>query len=440
MNTSFWYTKLKVVVFLGKSKFLQAVELTQELLDDFIFKCESRTKPTYFSREGGRNKLDFKTIMIFMLNFVKKSLKHELDEFFDKFYNDHIGITKQAFTAARRKIKPEAFQRLYQTIVDWFYSETKFKTFLGYRLCAIDGSVFEINNSQRLRDTFGASKGNSIELARAMASTLYDIENNMIIRGIITKYTAGERDVAKELIGQVPKNELKNILLLFDRGYPAIKFFMDLIDSGAKFVIRIPVNNYKDRMNPALPDQIVTFKEKNGVIHLRAIRFKLDSGLEEILFTNLFDESLDVEAFKALYFKRWGVECKYQSLKNKLGIESFTGDTQQIVEQDFYASLYLANMASLIKQETDENITQENKDKDLKYEYQTNENILIGKLKNRLIAIILEKKPRKRRKLYKKLLESMENVDKVPKRTGRKNKRRKGERANKHCWNYRPCV
>lgn len=425
---------------MGKSKFLEAVELTQELLDDFIFKCESRTKPTYFSREGGRNKLDFKTIMIFMLNFVKKSLKQELDDFFEKFCNDHIGVTKQAFTAARRKIKPEAFQRLHQTIVDWFYGQTNFKTFMGYRLCAVDGSILELNNSQRLRDTFGASKGNSIELARAMASTLYDIENNMIIQGIITKYTASERDVAKEMIERLTENELKNILLLFDRGYPSIKFFMDLIDSGAKFVIRIPVNNYRDRMNPALPDQIITFKEKKRTIHLRALRFKLDSGLEEILFTNLFDESLNIEAFKALYFKRWGIESKYQSLKNKLSIESFTGDTQQIIEQDFYASLYLANMASLIKHEQDKNITNKNKDKNLKYEYQTNENLLIGKLKDRLIAIILEKKPRKRRKLYKKLLEAMENVDEVPIRPGRKNKRRKGERANKHCWNYRPCV
>lgn len=95
-----------------------------------------------------------------------------------------------------------------------------------------------------------------------MASTLYDIENNMIIQGIITKYTASERDVAKEMIERLTENELKNILLLFDRGYPSIKFFMDLIDSGAKFVIRIPVNNYRDRMNPALPDQIITFKEK----------------------------------------------------------------------------------------------------------------------------------------------------------------------------------
>lgn len=47
--------------------------MTQNVLHDFIFMCESRSKGTYFTRKG-RNKLTFVSTILFMLNFVKKLL------------------------------------------------------------------------------------------------------------------------------------------------------------------------------------------------------------------------------------------------------------------------------------------------------------------------------------------------------------------------------
>jgi hypothetical protein len=48
-------------------------------------------------------------------------------------------------------------------------------------------------------------------------------------------------------------------------------------------------------------------------------------------------------------------------------------------------------MASLVQQEADEMIVKEHKNKCLKYDYVANRNILVGKLKDKLIKIILEK-------------------------------------------------
>ncbi len=42
----------------------------------------------------------------------------------------------------------------------------------------------------------------------------------------------------------------------------------------------------------------------------------LPSGEIETLITNFFD--LNESDFKALYFKRWSVEVKYDIVKNKL--------------------------------------------------------------------------------------------------------------------------
>ncbi|MGP7817629.1 hypothetical protein [Niallia sp. 01092] len=131
---------------MGKSKFLEAVEVTKNVLPDFIFMCESRSKPTYFTRQG-KNKLAFISTILFMLNFVKKSFQIELDDYFKLIGKEGKCISKQGFSEARKKIKPEAFIKLFDTIVDWYYKKKEWRTFMGYRIFAIDASILEINNS-----------------------------------------------------------------------------------------------------------------------------------------------------------------------------------------------------------------------------------------------------------------------------------------------------
>lgn len=440
MNTNLWYINRKSGgFFMENSKFLLAVEVIQNLLDDFIYMCDSREKPSYFTREG-KNKLNFKTTILFMLNFIRKSLQLELDHFFEQFRKGEPLISKQGFTAARRKIKPEAFIRLDQTLVEWFYNKNEYKTFMGYRLCAVDASILEINNSKGLRDAYNSSKGTSVELARAMTSCIYDIENNMIVKSILTKCNASERDVAKQLIEKLKESGLKKDLLIFDRGYPSIDFFTYLIDAEVKFVIRIPIQYYRNTIDPALSDQMIEFKKKKRTIRLRALTFELDSGMKEILITNLLDETLNVQAFKSLYFKRWGIETKYDELKNKLQIQKFSGDTPQLIEQDFYATMFLSNMASLVQQEVDERIAKEHKNKNLKYDYVANRNILIGKLKDKLVKIILEKSSKRRKQIYNKLLKEIQR-SRRPIRPGRKFIRNKTRlQANKNSLSQRTCI
>jgi len=49
----------------------EGIRITDALLDDIILMCETRMKKTYFTRIGN-NKMTFKSIIVFMLNFVKK--------------------------------------------------------------------------------------------------------------------------------------------------------------------------------------------------------------------------------------------------------------------------------------------------------------------------------------------------------------------------------
>lgn len=149
-------------------------------------------------------------------------------------------------------------------------------------------------------------------------------------------------------------------------------------------------------INTSYSDEIVKVKYKSKVIEIRVIKLTLDSGHHETLITNIYDNNFTIEDFKKLYFKRWGIEVKYNEIKNKLQIENFTGETPIAIEQDFYATMYLTNMVALAKQDANEKIAENYKERNLKYEYKVNINILIGKLKDKLIIMLSLNNPLKR--------------------------------------------
>ena len=165
----------------------------------------------------------------------------------------------------------------------------------------------ELNNSERLRNAFGYAEGKTVKLARAKASCIYDVENDMIITSKIATYTTGERDIAIELIEKLKQMGLKNDLIFFDRGYPSRNFFAYLEGSGVKYLMRVKALSMKEVNEAMKPDQVVEINVNGKTIKVRVLRFMLDSGIEEVLVSNLWDESLGIQEFKALYFKWWGI-------------------------------------------------------------------------------------------------------------------------------------
>lgn len=423
-----------------KSYLEDGIRITNALINDIIFMCEIRLKVTYFTRIG-RNKMDFKSIVLFILNFVKKSLQLELDDFFTKVKGSDVNVSKQAFSQARQKISPKAFIKMSDEIIRWFYRDTDFKKYRGYRLLSIDGMVLELNNTDSLRKEFGYVKNQSTQVARARSSGLYDVENDMVLACKIGKYGSSERAFAEEMIEHLCELGSSNDLILFDRGYPSREFIQFLDEKNIKYLMRVSTAFLNVVINAPKEDQIIEVKYKGKSIKMRVLKFDLDSGEKEILISNIFEESFTVADFKKLYFKRWGIEVKYNELKNKLQIENFTGETPIAIEQDFYATLYLSNMAALAKKDANIKIEAENSKKNLKYEYKVNTNILIGKLKDSLILMMLEERPRKRSKMLRQIISELSrNI--IPIRPERKFERKKGkcEKANKYSLNKKRCL
>ena len=103
-------------------------------------------------------------------------------------------------------------------------------------------------------------------------------------------------------------------------------------------------------------------------------------------------------------------------------VEKFDGVKEIAVMQDFYATIFLANMAALAKMQSDEIIQKRNEEKELKHPYKTNVNILVSELKDELILIMMEKNEKRRKRKYDELLrEIARNV--IPIRPERHNER-----------------
>jgi len=372
---------------------------------NYEFMISVRRSPRDFSRE---RKMNFANVILCMLNFFKKDAQIEIEDFLTNVKNSEITMSEQAFLKARTKILPEAFTKLNDNLVKTVYSnQDYFHTYKGYRLLAVDGIVIALNNTQKMQDAFGYVENSTSKFAQAHASCIYDIENGIILHSIIDKYKSDERKLAMKHIEKLIEIGTENDLILFDRGYPSTDLMSELIDKKMSFVMRVSKSFLKQINEFTEADGIVKIKTKDGDKEIRVINVPLSTGETEKLITNVFDKNFMPEDFKELYFKRWTIEVRYEFLKNKLEIENFTGDSQITVLQDFYASIYLANLCELTKACSDHKISEKNQAKDLKYAYKTNQKRLISKLKNNLIKILLEKDDKKKEHQLNQLIEEI---------------------------------
>jgi hypothetical protein len=158
---------------------------------------------------------------------TKSALQRDLDRFF-KTVNDGDfsirGATKGAFSTARQKLNPWAFQRLNDVAVAVFYQGADYYVWGGHRLLSVDGSRLVLPNHPSVKAEFGEhSFGPKADSKRSLAtcSMLYDVFNHVTLDASIASYTTSEQTL---LLGHLDKMAEGDLLLL-DRGYPSIWLF-----------------------------------------------------------------------------------------------------------------------------------------------------------------------------------------------------------------------
>lgn len=430
------------------------------LLKQWDFRNRAKERPVDFTRE---RKIGFVGVVSIIFNLVRRSTQLEWDDFRERFFPKQevaTSYTKQSFAEARQKLRPEAFTWLNEAFIDRYYAEPDYQTFHGFRVLAVDGCVAELPDSADVREVYGVAKAQGgFTVARARTSQLFDVENHITLDAILAPYRTGERDLARQHMDALRCRASAKIptIILFDRGYPSLALIVYLLHYGFHFLMRVSTGFYPQIVGTAASHETVTLRlsaaqaralQQQGVdvaagtaISLRVLKVVLPSGQMETLVTDLTPMELPAEQGSALYFQRWGIETHDGQDKHTLEIENFSGFTPRVIAQDYHATILFSNLAAVIRQDAQAAWEATRDQLHRKYDQdRINFNLLIGKLKYRLLGILLESNLSKQLKRYERLIAILVRYI-VPVIPGRKAPRRKKRRkTNKYAITMRRCL
>lgn len=382
-------------------------------------KEKGRNNPKDFTRN---RKMNFERLVNYILNKKGLCTNMEINNFFEKIKKEEE-MTAQSLLSQRLKLNGEIFLEMNKVYLKGFYDEYRgtedVKTYKGYLLKGIDGSDFELPNTERCKKRYG-SVHKKEGIPKAKVSTCYDILNGFIVDVIEEKSLTSEIELAKiQLEKEKEVTEEYDTIYIMDRNYVSMEFLTYLKKREIKFVARLNVGYYQKEMKK--DDEIVEleytydrlrkqyfkdnklreYAENEKNIKVRIIKNILKTGEIEYLITNI--EDFKTEEIIEIYGKRWAIETMYFSLKSKLQIEKFTSSNEIIIKQDIYSGVLIYNIIHTMQIEAQQEIEQ----KRYKHEMKINENVAIGLLKNEMINIMLEEDEDERIKRYEKLMNKM---------------------------------
>ena len=307
-----------------------------------------------------------------------------------------------AFVQQRSKIKPEAFATVFQS----FSSNISQDFTEGMRVLAIDGSAMQIATNPNDVDSFFPGTNGQKPYNLLHLNALYDLKHHIYIDAVIQK--AKYRNEHKSFIDMVDRSDIKNALVIADRGYESYNNMAHIQEKGWKFLIRVKDGNTGIKSCLDLPQQQeydvevhlkLTRKQTKEVkgnpekykilpkaspfdyldlhdrmfyeLAFRVVRFAITEDSYECIITNLPADEFPADEIKKIYAMRWGIETSFRELKYAVGLSCFHSKKVEYIMQEIYARLILYNYCEIITMHV---IVQQ---KDTKHVYQMNYTIAI---------------------------------------------------------------
>lgn len=380
------------------------MENSRTQIEDENFKNQHRKTAQDFTRTRS---LPFALVLVLILRKSVKSLQNIVNE--ATTWLEQKPVSGSAYSQARHKLKHTAFIDLNQTaIVNTMYSDDQYQKFWGFRVLAVDGSKIVLPDNRNVREEFGtiawSNKAGEIQGERpyAVASVLYDVLNRIALDATLGKAKAYEVDLGVAHLAHTQAGDL----LTLDRNYPSYRMLAEMMQYGRDFVARCSAASFTAARQmlkgEGADSQIITLTpcaEQLPVIKqlnlplsltLRFVRVRLNTGEYEVLVTSLLDEFLyPTTEFAPLYHLRWGIETFYGLLKTRLELENFTGTGVETIKQDFYATVYLSGLESLLTDAAQAQLDA----KKTQYPQKVNRAVSFNAIKNQALDLLFSDMP-----------------------------------------------
>ena len=390
--------------------------------------------------------MPFRAVLQFLLRKSVKSLQLVLNELEE--VTNH-GVTASAVSQARHKFRHTAFVELLEkAIVEVMYADGDYEKFRGRRVLAVDGSSLRLPNTEETRARFGfiehlnGRKTDRPGQVEAKMTVLYDVLNRIPISAHLHEGRKNDLKASEIHLRDLRQGDI----LLADRAYGSYQFFSEITARNADFVIRLKRKTFESfhclSTKPGRKEAIAelpvprALREIDGIpnkLKVRFLRIPLENGEIEILATSLLDKRrFAYKEFKQLYYRRWGIETFFQILKSRLCIDNFTGRTVESIYQDFYSTIFLSGLETMLTSTAEEKLSK----KATKHKQQVNRAISFHAIKHRAIPMIFDPPED-----FEEQMTALFQINPTTVRPERKKKRRKkddraGERSSLYFQRY----
>ena len=390
------------------------IEKLRRHLCDPQFSARHRVRRQDFTRQ---RQLTFPIVMLFVLQKTVKSIQRHLHEFLNELAGEELfePVSAGAFTHARAKLKHTAFIELNQaTVLPAVYASEQpsgVQRWRGHRLLGVDSSLLRLPQSPELMTAFGAVHvsnhlgATGTTYAQGRMSVLYDLLNRVGVDGRLESSRVGEVELAIEQLRHAQRGDV----LVNDRGFTGYTYLAWHQHLGLDYIGRCSTGSFAAaqelfRLNRAGRSKVVRLlAPADQKAQLRAlglpleltVRFvsvRLPTGELEVLATSLLDEQrYPTEEFLTVYHYRWKHETFYGMMKGRLDLENFSGQTPEAVRQDFFATLLLCNLESVLTHSTGQALAEQSGQNH--HGQQVNHAVAYHALKEQLLDLLYSELP-----------------------------------------------
>lgn len=214
----------------------------------------------------------------------------------------------------------------------------------GLRVCAMDGTVFDLERTSENLAAYTVPTCGCFPQLRAVV--LAECSSPAVIDAACDAVTVGERELAGRLLASLGAG----MLVLADRGFPAVELMRAVAGTGAHLAWRVQTS-FKLTPTEPLPDgtylTVLRRTRWSEPLTVRVIEFSIrddQDGISEVfaLVTTLTDhQAYPAREIAELYARRWRAETLIKILKVHVRSThaTFRSKSPPMVRQEFYALL-----------------------------------------------------------------------------------------------------
>ena len=328
-------------------------------------------------------KLSMEKMLQGIIGMESKSLTNEL---LDLFQASAETPTTSAFIQQRNKINPKAFETIFKN-----FSKNLMNVFHNdMPIFAVDGSDIQIPTNPADTDSYIAGTNGHKGYNLLHINALYDLNKHIYSDVIIQK--ARERNEHKAFQALVDYSDIKQALVIADRGYESFNSMAHIQEKGWFFLIRVKDSsgikqglelpetecfdvdislkltrkktnevkellkdkNHYRMVSSTQPFDYLPLKNKKTEptqfyeLNFRIVRFPISEDTYETVVTNLDKAKYPSAELKKLYASRWGIETSFRDLKYTIGLLNFHTKKVMCILQEIYAHMIMYNFAEMI--------------------------------------------------------------------------------------------